>query len=162
MVSSRDEVRQLLRRGPVSRWRFSTEDEPLLDLIDEWLRGDDEHVNIRREVVLAVLGAELENVAGARRPPWERGNPNSFGQYFRNRKGSLGTLYGMAERLGRAGAKLVSFEHGRGGDLGDLGERRSGPRTDDRYDFEKRGGCGVKPPNPPKPPTGGPPFDGEV
>lgn len=140
VVSAQDDVRQLLDRVSNQQVAFASEDEPLPGLIDQWLKDDDEHVNIDREITLANFGAELEKVAGSRPLPWERGNPKSFGQYFRNHKGTLAQLYGMTEREAHAGMRFVSFRHGRGGDLGALGERQPTHVSNHPDHFEKMGG----------------------
>ncbi len=74
----------------------------------------------RRDQIVSAIAVDVRSL------PWERGNPRSFGQYFRTRKGTLRSLYDMTERQGHAGATVVSFHHHRrSGDLGDLGDQQS-------------------------------------
>jgi hypothetical protein len=122
VISTREEIQALLERVNGQQVSFAAEDEPLLALIDRWLK-DETHVNPDREITLSTLASELEELAHEQRIPWESANPKSFGQYFRARRGTLTLLYGMTLRAGHAGSTVVSLHHRRNGDLGDLGEQ---------------------------------------
>ena len=134
-----EEIRQMLDRLTNQQMGFAGEDEPLFEFIDEWL-ADEAHVNIERQITVPRLGTELADIAGKRAVPWDRGNPRSFGQYFRQRKGTLGQLYGMTERQGHAGSTAVSFKHRGNGDLGDLGDKKFAVLTPSFTDKERTGG----------------------
>lgn len=127
VLSTREEVEGVLTRLGSQQVALASQDEPMFGLIDQWLEDDSEHVNIDRDIALADFGAELERIAGIHPLPWQRGNSKSFGQYFRNRKGTLTRLYGMAAREGHGGTTVVSFHHGPRSDLGDLGYQTSPP-----------------------------------
>jgi len=111
IFSTRDEVRGLLDRLGAAQLDFSSENDPLVDLIGKWLKDEShDRVNFERSVTLTQLGKELAMLADAPHAlPWEANNPQSFGQYFRNRKGTLKEIYDMSERKGQAGTTLVSF-----------------------------------------------------
>ena len=134
VLSTRHEVEAILERLSQQQVAFASDDEPLLDLIDEWLSDDSGLVNIEREITLAQLGTELTALAGhGRRVPWDSSSPKSFGQYFRGRAGTLKGRYEITERKAHGGIKRVSFRR-RHGELGGLGETSSAtplvPRQD--------------------------------
>jgi hypothetical protein len=120
VVSDRETVQALLDRLVTQQVEFSTDDDALLVLLDRWLADDSRHVNVEREIAQATLAKELEAFGPC---PWTPGQPKSFAQYLRPRREALRRLYGMTERKGHAGTKLLSFKHYRlSGDMGVMGD----------------------------------------
>src|SRR5438105_3331359 len=67
VLSTRDEILALLDRVSGEQVAFSSEGDPLLDLVDRRLADDSEHVNIFREVRSTTLASELEKTAAVTR-----------------------------------------------------------------------------------------------
>ncbi len=144
VVSTEADVRAILDRVTDQQVALATEDQPLVELLDRWLEQDEaEHVNVWREITLQELREELEKLAGSMALPWSRGNQKSFGQHVRTMKGTLSTMYGMHERVGHGGKTIVTFDHWRGGAVGDFVESnasRTWEQESDRLeDFEDEG-----------------------
>jgi hypothetical protein len=103
----------ILERLAAEQVAFAAEDEPLVDLIENWLIND-EHVNVEREVGAVLLGSELATMV--EKPwllPWDYKNPRSFAQYLRSHIDSLRRHFEVKERSGHGGVKLYSFAHRR-------------------------------------------------
>jgi hypothetical protein len=104
-----DKMRAILDRLTAQQVAFATEDEPIFELLDDWLRV--EHgKNIVREVSTPVLCKELAELADARGIEFcYRGKTRAFAQRIRNLKGTLQGMFEMSERRGHAGALLLTF-----------------------------------------------------
>jgi hypothetical protein len=106
-----DQVRDILGRLGAEQLDFAAEDEPLVDLLENWLVND-ERVNVEREVTAAQLASEIATMV--QKPwllPWDYKNPRSFGQYLRSHLDSLRQHFEIKERKGHGGVKLYSFAH---------------------------------------------------
>jgi hypothetical protein len=130
VVSTRQEVEAVLNRLSRQQVAFAAEEEPLLPLIDAWLAGDGDAANIDREISTSSLRSELESLGNMNirvSTPWEAKNQKSFGQYFKQREGTLTSLYGMTKRSAQGGYHLVTFRRSRAGDFGGNGDAAERP-----------------------------------
>ncbi len=109
------DMQNLLARVTREQTAFAMANEPLFEWLDKWVALPG---NAGKLLTTGQLYAELRilTLAGGDLVcPWE--TPQAFGRVIDDFRSTLDTLYGMKERPGRSGTKLVQFWPANTGDL---------------------------------------------
>jgi hypothetical protein len=86
---------------------FTMEGDPIIELLDEWLKRES---NIGRSISTGDLCTELAKVSGERGIDFFfDGKPKEFGTRLQNLKSTLRHYFDMREERGHANKKMVSF-----------------------------------------------------
>jgi hypothetical protein len=113
-AGQRDQVRQLLAKLSGAQVTFTLDNDPLVNLIEQWLAADGGK-NDGREVSTADLAGDLMTLAHQRGIRAEDlGNTQKLGMKLTHLKDALGERFGMTERRGHANERLMRFYRPRG------------------------------------------------
>ena len=102
------EAESMLRRLANEQLALSIQDDPVIELLDIWLRSP---ANLGRELTTGDLFHQLKMQAGLLHPPreFEIKSVIAFGRKLQELKGTLSDLFGASERAGRAGTRWWTF-----------------------------------------------------
>jgi hypothetical protein len=105
------ELAATLARLMQQQLAFTTEGEPLFELLDSWLENK---ANVGKLVTAAQLFADLGDLARSSIPPLTFGfkSVRAFGHALTNVAGTLRTLYGATVEAGRSRMRYWRFAHG--------------------------------------------------
>jgi hypothetical protein len=101
-----EEAQAMLDRLGQEQLAFATQDDPIVELLEDWVK-----TNAEREVTTNELYAALKELAGNAFPPraFDFRTAVGFGQYLQGHKATLGALFGATDRTVGGRKRLWTF-----------------------------------------------------